>query len=299
MTRRQAEGSEAYQRLKNWDRGQKASERLSAHIAQVEGYKSIDPSHPLGGKDGLKDIICFKNGKKWVGASYFSIKQQPISKIKSKFTDDLKGVKINDANGFIFVTNQKLTIGDRKELNKFANNIETDLFHLERITLTLNSPECYGIRLEYLDIEMDKEEQLAFIATRDKLISGLHDKLDTIVAYINKSEVLRKEFDKIKRIDVPIQIYEKITEKFNYDDGPGWYRHKKTNTPFCYDCLQNGVVRPLIKAEGAYWQCPVCNKHYYSFLRMMTHGLRALALAGHGRPQITHNGDNDKDKTAS
>lgn len=32
-----------------------------------EGFFDLDPSHPLGGKDGLKDIICTFNNEPWVG----------------------------------------------------------------------------------------------------------------------------------------------------------------------------------------------------------------------------------------
>lgn len=60
---RRNEGQETWHRLIEWDRGQAASERLAALILKVEGYKEIDPSHPLGGKDGLKDICLTYKGK--------------------------------------------------------------------------------------------------------------------------------------------------------------------------------------------------------------------------------------------
>ena len=47
---------ETFNRLLNWDRGQAPSERLAAIILSNEGFMGIDPSHPLGGKDGLKDM---------------------------------------------------------------------------------------------------------------------------------------------------------------------------------------------------------------------------------------------------
>jgi hypothetical protein len=58
---RRTDGDETWMRLQLWTKGQKPAERLSAHIISAEGYTSIDPSHPLGGRDGLKDIICTKN----------------------------------------------------------------------------------------------------------------------------------------------------------------------------------------------------------------------------------------------
>ena len=53
---RMGEGRETFNRLLNWDRGQAPSERLAAIILSNEGFMGIDPSHPLGGKDGLKDM---------------------------------------------------------------------------------------------------------------------------------------------------------------------------------------------------------------------------------------------------
>ena len=49
---RRAEGRETFYRLLEWDKGQAASERLAALILEQEGFRDIDPSHPLGGKDG-------------------------------------------------------------------------------------------------------------------------------------------------------------------------------------------------------------------------------------------------------
>ncbi len=193
MSRRQTEGGETWRRLREWDRGQAPSERMAAHILRVEGYETIDPSHPLGGQDGLKDIVCVKDKVKFIGACYFPRGQQNFSSISNKFLDDLEGVNRNDADGIAFVTNQELTLAERVELTEKAGSAKVDLFHLERIASILDSPRCYGLRLEFLDIEMTKEEQLAFMAT----VSHMSERLDDIIAHINKSEILREELKKI------------------------------------------------------------------------------------------------------
>lgn len=173
--------------LIHWRKGDIASERLAAHILKLEGYTSIDPIHPLGGQDGLKDIICMRDGKKWIGAAHFPAEKVTISKIQKKFLADLKGVNKNNANGIAFVTNQRLTETQRKELIKSANqsNTEAEIFHLEKILGILDSPTGYGIRLQFLDIEMNKDEQTSFIATRDKEIlefrTYVGEKLDQIL----------------------------------------------------------------------------------------------------------------------
>jgi len=50
MNRRRTDGDETWNRLLSWTKGQKPSERLASHILRTDGYKSIDPSHPLGVK---------------------------------------------------------------------------------------------------------------------------------------------------------------------------------------------------------------------------------------------------------
>jgi len=167
---RQSDGDETWNRLLNWTKGQKASERLSAHILRVDGFKSVDPSHPLGGKDGLKDIIAIKDNIPWIGAAYFPRGQKRYQEIKVKFLNDLKGIKTNNASGFAFVTNQELTLNERSEFKNLGKPSSIEIYHLERISGLLDTPENYGIRLEFLDIELSKEEQISFFAKRDETI---------------------------------------------------------------------------------------------------------------------------------
>lgn len=185
MNRRQTEGAETIARLREWTRGQAASERLAARLLRVEGYKDVDPSHPLGGQDGLKDVVCERDGVRWIGAAFFPRGQQPFGSIKDKFRGDLAGVSHNGANGIAFVTNQELTLGERDQLILLAGPTRVDLLHLERVASVLDAPACYGIRLEFLDIEMTKEEQLAFFAERDAAIGRFQESLDRLAARIH------------------------------------------------------------------------------------------------------------------
>jgi hypothetical protein len=180
MTQRRLSGDETWNRLLNWTKGQK-SERLAAYILSSEGYKSIDPSHPLGGKDGLKDIISIKDNLQWIGAAYFPRGQKPFSEIKKKFVGDIKGIKKNKVSGLAFVTNQELTLNDRKELKTIGKPHTIEIFHLERMTHILDTAKNYGVRLEFLDIELSKEEQLSYFAIRDDKMIGLSDKLDHLM----------------------------------------------------------------------------------------------------------------------
>ena len=46
--------------LHSWRFGQTQAERLCAGLLIVEGFTSVDPQCPLGGPDGLKDLVCQK-----------------------------------------------------------------------------------------------------------------------------------------------------------------------------------------------------------------------------------------------
>ena len=162
---RRKRGDETWNRLLNWTEAQKASERLAGHIVAAEGFRSIDPSHPLGGSDGLRDLICSGGGIRWVVAAYFPNGKRPFSEIKVKFEGDARGAIKNNVQGFVFVTNQDLKISERETLTESAPVDHVEIYHLERIARILDSPVNYGIRLEFLDIEMTKEEQLAFFGT--------------------------------------------------------------------------------------------------------------------------------------
>lgn len=151
-----------YQILINWDKGQAFSERMASKILDIENFTEIDPQNPIGGRDGKKDIICYKNGNKYVVGCYFPNGQKTFKEIEDKFNDDIKGVKYNKASGFIFITNQKITPSERVELST-GKSFDVNIFHGERVCSILDSPKGYGIRLEYLGIELSKEEQISFL----------------------------------------------------------------------------------------------------------------------------------------
>ena len=181
---RQTEGNETWKTLREWIKQSAAAERLAGLILLNDGFSTVDPSHPLGGRDGIKDIVCIKDGKKWVAGAYFPRGQKSLSDIKDKFLSDSRGKENNQVDAFAFVTNQELKLSDSEELQSELD-FPVEIYHLERISLLLNSPSLYGVRLEFLDIEMTKEEQLAFIADRDKLIIDIQAGIARIEAQVD------------------------------------------------------------------------------------------------------------------
>lgn len=177
---RMTDGRETWHRLLEWDKGQTPAERLAAIILHNEGFQNIDPSHPLGGRDGLKDMTLSHGGKKWIGGVYFPRGKQSFTEIKKKFTHDIEGVKKNNVQGFVFLTNQELTLSEREIFNKFDISIDIQIYYLERIASLLNSSSYYGVRLEFLEIEMTKEEQLGFFSTYSQKIGKIENMLERL-----------------------------------------------------------------------------------------------------------------------
>src|SRR5262249_17725433 len=83
--------------------------------------------------------------------------------------------------GLVFLTNQELSLKERKELKDIGKPHSIEIFHLERITHVLDTPKNYGLRLEFLDIELTKEEQLSYFANRDNQIYSLSEKLEHLM----------------------------------------------------------------------------------------------------------------------
>ena len=206
---RRAEGRETFYRLLEWDKGQAASERLAALILERGGFRDIDSSHPLGGKDGGKDMLCEFNNFKWIGAAYFPRGQQSFDEIKKKYRHDLEGVYRNEAKGIAFITNQELSLMERKILEEMDKTVDVRIYHLERIANILNTPKMYGIRLEYLKIEMTKEEQLSYFSyVNEQGITRIEQKLDDLcVSILNQTEQI-SAFDDTEEVRTLKEVLE-------------------------------------------------------------------------------------------
>ncbi|MHB1705898.1 MAG: Fic family protein [Acidithiobacillus sp.] len=153
-------------KLKLWRGDQIGAERLAATVLHIDGFSAVDPQCPLGGPDGLKDVLCEKNGWKYVAAAYFPTSDQKFKAVQDKFLHDLDGVSKNSAQGIVFLTNQAVTPIERDTLTDLATNKghKSIIYHLERIRALLDNPSGYGARLEFLDIDMSREEQLSFFS---------------------------------------------------------------------------------------------------------------------------------------
>ena len=100
-------------------------------------------------------------------AVYFPRGQKSFKEIRTKFENDLSGVLNNGATGIAFVTNQEISLAERAKLKKLAGTVELDLFHLERITASLDTPSMAAIRLQFLQIDGTNASSIATL--RDEM----------------------------------------------------------------------------------------------------------------------------------
>lgn len=182
-----------------WRHGQVQAERLAGAVLDLAGYSALDPQCPLGGPDGVKDLLCAKDGNKFVGACFFPTTEKTYAQIKKKFLDDFEGVEKNAADGFVFVTNQRISPTERKELKALGGGAEVDVFHVERIRLLLDNPRGYGVRAEYLRRTMNSEEQIAFFAEwRLTESRALRELVVSVDALSTTQSLLVRKFDASK-----------------------------------------------------------------------------------------------------
>ncbi|MCL2362272.1 MAG: hypothetical protein FWC73_10720 [Defluviitaleaceae bacterium] len=248
MTRR-GDGRETWHRLLQWDKDSASAERLAAIILSNDGFSNIDPSHPLGGRDGKKDIIFTHNEIKWIAGVYFPRGEKSFKKIKDKFTADLEGVEANNASGIAFVTNQELSLSERQDLIEMNQNVEIEIYHLERISTILNTPKNYGVRLEFLDIEMTREEQLAFFAIISSLsndtrtpslsLKGLYDGNFTNDLHVRAKSYIKSSFMEDKESEIE-KLYNQVNDYI----------------------FEEGDITPIIQSQPSIWDDVIKNSRF-------------------------------------
>jgi hypothetical protein len=206
---------ETWHRLRDWTNGQAPSERLAAQILLSEDFTGLDPSHPLGGKDGTKDAVAQKDDKRWLMAVYFPRLQQSFKHIKRKFRDDLAGVASNKADAMAFVTNQELKLAEREALRKAAEPVPVELYHLERITTILDAPAMASVRKQFLGIDFSGADLVREVESLRNEVAQTQEHLESLqtggdtfcywmLYYFDMTKNIGKDWVVIRRGDYPL-----------------------------------------------------------------------------------------------
>lgn len=169
--------TETEYKLLNWRGDSLNAERMCADILIMQDFESVDPQSPLGGPDGTKDILCKKGVWKYLAAVYFAPLPKSFRTIKKKFLGDYEGVKKNKVDGIIFMTNQKLTPTNKKNLIEIAEKDKAKcmIYDNEAIRGLLDSGLGLPIRLQYLKIKLSKADQIAFFSKQQNRLPQLLD----------------------------------------------------------------------------------------------------------------------------
>ena len=106
-------------------------------------------------------------------------------------------------------------MSERKELTEIDDDIDVQIYHLERLATLLNSPANYGIRMEFLEIEMSKEEQLAFFANHNQKMSNIEAALEKLTIGLEEYKI-SKSLPDVEQME---ELHESDDEEF-YEDEP-------------------------------------------------------------------------------
>ncbi len=169
--------TETEYKLLNWRGDSLNAERMCADILIMQDFESVDPQSPLGGPDGTKDILCKKSGRTYLAAVFFAPLPKTFRSIKNKFQGDYKGVKKNNVDGIIFMTNQKLTPSNKKALQAIATKDSANciIYENEAIRGLLDSALGLPIRLSHLKIKLSEEDQISFFSKQQNRLPQLFD----------------------------------------------------------------------------------------------------------------------------
>lgn len=164
------------ERLKSYlDTNQLHREQMCRALLSIDKrFTDVRPRHPRGGPDGGRDIeATFRQEQRAYGAVGFvnqaNDSDEQKKSIKGKFKSDLESALNADPKPtvFVFLTNINLTIGEKEALvqhAKAAGLVYCEIIDRERLRISLDSPDGFSIRFQYLGLPLSEEEQASFFA---------------------------------------------------------------------------------------------------------------------------------------
>ncbi|MEB2282377.1 hypothetical protein LAV73_20715 [Lysinibacillus xylanilyticus] len=164
------------ERLKSYlDTNQLHREQMCRAILAIDKrFSEVRPRHPRGGPDGGRDIeAVYRDSQLAYGAIGFvnqaNDSDEQKRTIKAKFVSDLESALDADKKPtvFIFFTNISLTIGEKDALIERARKSQIlfcEVLDRERLRISLDSPDGFSIRFQYLNIALSEAEQASFFA---------------------------------------------------------------------------------------------------------------------------------------
>ena len=164
------------ERLKSYlDTNQLHREQMCLAILAIDKrFSDVRPRHPRGGPDGGRDIeAVFRNEQRACAAVGFvnqaNDSEEQKKTIRKKFQADLQSALSVDPKPevFFFLTNLNLTLTEKEllvsegKVNGFAY---CEIMDRERLRISLDSPDGFSIRFQYLGLPLSEAEQASFFA---------------------------------------------------------------------------------------------------------------------------------------
>jgi hypothetical protein len=183
-------------------------------------YSDVRPRHPRGGRDGGRDLeAVYREAQIAYGAVGFVNQANDSSEqkknIREKFISDLKSAlsSNNELNVFVFFTNINLTIGEKDALINIAraSNINhCEILDRERIRISLDSPDGFSIRFQYLNIPLSEAEQASFFAQwGDDIQQVISSGFKNIENGINRLLFLEESSNPIHHFTISFELKDK------------------------------------------------------------------------------------------
>lgn len=217
---------ETDQRLKSFlDTNQLGREQMCrAILATDKRYSDVRPRHPRGGPDGGRDIeAIYRNDQITFGAVGFvnqandSTEQKKT--INAKFGEDLSSALSADPKpqAFVFFTNINLTIGEKSALIQKAKDqgiVNCEIMDRERIRISLDSPDGFSIRFQYLNIPLSEEEQASFFAKwGDDIQSVISTGFQKIENTLNRILFFQEASSTLAHLTLSVELNKKYEAK--------------------------------------------------------------------------------------
>ena len=212
------------ERLKGYlDTNQLHREQMCRAILAIDKrFSDVRPRHPRGGPDGGRDIEALFRGDLIAYGAVGFVNQANDSyehkkTIKEKFSSDLESALGADRKPsvFVFFTNINLTIGEKETLIKTAKKSKIthcEIIDRERMRISLDSPDGFSIRFQYLNITLSEEEQASFFARwGDDIQSVISTGFQRVESTLNRVLFFQEASDSLKHFTLSIELDRKYS----------------------------------------------------------------------------------------
>jgi hypothetical protein len=193
-----------------------------AILAIDKRFSDVRSRHPRGGPDGGRDIeAVYKGDQITFGAVGFvnqaNDSDEQKKTIKAKFSSDLSSALSSNAklSAFVFFTNINLTIGEKESLineAKKSNILFCEILDRERLRISLDSPDGFSIRFQYLNVSLSEEEQASFFARwGDDIQSVISTGFQRIENTLNRVLFFQEASDPLAHLTLSFELDKKYT----------------------------------------------------------------------------------------